>query len=188
LEDEIVEAFRKATKDLETQNTVVLSGLKLKETNSQDASGEMDFLIISLPLKSIIHIEAKKGNSNSNRRSASAQLKRGLTFFEKNFPFPASENWNYIKMMCFGESVEKNICDQCKPFVLSANFLEKKKTQPVAKQVADQFKTFWEGCKVHKGRPKFATEIFLLMANEFFQMSKKKKSLVGFNLEQFTVK
>jgi hypothetical protein len=150
--------LRKATKGLETQNTVVLSGLKLKTANSQDASGEIDFLIISLPLKSIIHIEAKKGNSKSNRSKASAQLKRGLTFFEENIPFPVSEKWNYIKMMCFGESVETDICDDCKPFVLSANFIETNKTQAVAEQVAKQFIPFWKSCNIHKGRPNFAVK------------------------------
>ena len=137
---------------MKIQNAVVLSGLKLKTANSQDASGEIDFLIISLPLKSIIHIEAKKGNSKSNRSKASAQLKRGLTFFKENFPFPVSEKWNYIKMMCFGESVETDICDQCKPFVLNANFIEANKTQAVAKQIADQFKSFWNGREESKGK------------------------------------
>jgi len=128
-----------------------LSGLKLKDANSLNESGEIDFLIISLPLKAIIHIEAKKGNSNSNRRKASDQLKRGLKFFEENFPFPCSENWNYIKMMCFGESVEKDICDQCKLFVLSANFIETKLTQPIANQIAAQFQSFWNSAKLLTG-------------------------------------
>jgi hypothetical protein len=151
-EDEIFEGLRKATRDNQVQNTVVLSGLKLKAANSQNASGEIDFLIVVLPLKSVIHIEAKKGNSISNRRKASAQLKRGLAFFEKNFPFPSSENWNYVKMMCFGESVGKDICDDCKPFVLSANFIETNLTQPVANQIADQFKSFWERSTIFQGR------------------------------------
>ena len=153
-EDEIFEGLRKATKGLNTWNTVVLSGLKLKGANSQNESGEIDFLIISLPLKAIIHIEAKKGNNNSNRRKASAQLRRGLTFFEENFPFPSSENWNYIKMMCFGESVEEDICDECKPLVLSANFIEANKTQPVAEQIANQFTSFWSSCNLYTGKKK----------------------------------
>jgi hypothetical protein len=128
-----------------------LSGLKLKDANSLNESGEIDFLIISLPLKAIIHIEAKKGNNNSNRRKASDQLKRGLTFFKDNFPFPSSENWNYKKMMCFGESVEKDICDECRPFVLSANFIETKLTQPVANQIAAQFQSFWNSAKLLTG-------------------------------------
>jgi hypothetical protein len=144
---------------MKIQNTVVLSGLSLKDLNSM-TTGEIDFLIISLPLKSIIHIEAKKANNSSNRRQASVQLKRGLTFFEENFPFPVTEKWNYVKMMCFGESVQRHICDQCKPFVLSANFLSEKKTQPVAEQIAYQFKRFWESCNVYKGRPYFKMEIF----------------------------
>ena len=151
-EDEIFEALRRATKDIHATNTVVLSGLKLKEANFQYESGEIDFLIVSLPLKSIIQIEAKKGNSNSNRRKASAQLGRGHAFFKQNVPFPTSDKWNYIKMMCFGESVETDICDQCKPFVLSANFIERNKTQAVSKPIADQFKSFWSSCKLYTGK------------------------------------
>jgi hypothetical protein len=166
--------LRHATKDIHATNTVVLSGLKLKEANFQDESGEIDFLIVSLPLKSIIHIEAKKGNSNSNRRKASAQLKRGMTFFEENFPFPVSEKWNYIKMMCFGESVETDICDQCKPFVLSGNFIETNKTQAVAEQVANQFKSFWSSCKPYTGK------IQLLGQIRLFNLGKSKSKGCAF--------
>jgi hypothetical protein len=142
--------LQKATKDIEAQNTVVLSGLKLKDLDSK-TTGEIDFLIISLPLQSVIQIEAKRANTDSTRSSALTQLKRGLAFFEENFPFPPSENWNYTKMMCLGESVEKDICEDCKPFVLSANFIEMNKTQPVNKQIADQFFAFWDSFQVCKG-------------------------------------
>ena len=43
-EDEIFEGLRKATKNILAQNTVVLSGLKLKDANSLNESGEIDFL------------------------------------------------------------------------------------------------------------------------------------------------
>ncbi len=142
--------MRKATKDIEAQNTVVLSGLKLKDLDSK-TTGEIDFLIISLPLNSFIQIEAKRANTDSTRSSASTQLKRGLAFFEEHFSFPSSENWNYTKMMCIGESIEKDICDDCKPFVLSANFIEMNKTQPVNEQIADQFLSFWSSFQVCKG-------------------------------------
>ena len=142
--------MRKATKDIEAQNTVVLSGLKLKDLDSK-TTGEIDFLIISLPLMSIFQIEVKRANTDATRSSALTQLNRGLAFFEENFPFPTSENWNYTKMMCFGESVEKDICDDCKPFVLSANFIEMNKTQPVAKQIANQFLSFWSSLQAYKG-------------------------------------
>ena len=142
--------MRKATRDVNAQNTIVLSGLKQKDLDSK-TTGEIDFLIISLPLMSIIQIEVKRANTDATRSSALTQLNRGLAFFEENFPFPTSENWNYTKMMCFGETVEKDICDQCKPFVLSADFIKTNVTHPVSKPIADQFKTFWENCKVHPG-------------------------------------
>ncbi len=145
--------MRKATKDIEAKNSVVLSGLKLKE--KAQTTGEFDFIIISLPLKSIIQIEAKKGNNEKNRKHADKQLNRGQEFFAKNCPFPNSENWKYTKMMCFGESVEKDICDQCRPFVLSANFIELNMTQPIVVLIADQFKAFWNRSKVCKGKINF---------------------------------
>ncbi len=134
---------------------MVLSGLILKDLHSK-TTGEIDFIIISLPLRSIIHIEAKRANTDSSRSSATKQLERGQAFFEENFTFPTSENWNYTKIMCFGQSVEKEICAQCKPFVLSANFIEINKTQPVAEQFADQFNTSWTSWKANN----LASEIF----------------------------
>ena len=151
MEDQIFEALRTATKDIKAQNTVVLSSLKLKDLDSK-TTGELDFVIISLPLQSIIQIEAKRANTDSTRSSAWTQLTRGLAFFEENIPFPSSENWNYTKMMCFGEVVEEDICDDCKPFVLSANFIEMNMTQPVAKQIANQFLSFWSSFQVCKGK------------------------------------
>jgi hypothetical protein len=145
--------LRKATKDTEAKNTIVLSGLKLKE--KAQTTGEFDFIIISLPLKSIIQIEAKKGNNEKNRKHADKQLNRGQDFFLKNCPFPSSENWKYTKMMCFGESVENDICYQCRPFVLSANFIELNMTQPIVVLIADQFKTYWNKSKVCEGKIKF---------------------------------
>jgi hypothetical protein len=127
-----------------------LSGLKLKDLYLKTI-GEIDFLIISLPLKSIIHIEAKRANTDSSRSSATKQLERGLTFFEENCSFPSSENWKYIKMLTFGEVVE-DICSQCQPFVLSANFIEKNRTQPIAEEIANQFKFVWTSFEVCKGK------------------------------------
>ena len=147
--------MRKATEEVKAHTTVVLSGLMLKgynDDNKLTTLGEFDFIVISLPLKSIIQIEAKRGNNEKNREHADIQLKRGKEFFAKNCPFPESENWKYKKMMCFGETVEKDICDQCKPFVLSANFIERNKTQAVSIPIADQFKSFWSSCKLYTGK------------------------------------
>jgi len=123
------------------QNTVVLSGLMLKDYNMMTL-GEFDFLVISLTKKSIIQIEAKIGNNPSNRRHAETQLNHGKDFFEENFPFPSSEKWNYVKMMCFGKSVENDVCDQCKPFVLGSNFIKDKTILSVSDAIANQFLFF----------------------------------------------
>ena len=128
-------------KQVQTKNTVVLSGLQLKEPNDDNnmiISGEFDFIFISLPLKSIVHIEVKIGNSNSNRKSASKQLKRGQTFFQDNLPLPVSENWKYVKMMCFGESVDNDICEQCRPFILGTNFIIGNTLQSISREIAQQ--------------------------------------------------
>jgi hypothetical protein len=112
-------------------------------------TGEIDFLIISLPLKSIVHIEAKRANTVNSRNSAGKQLERGLTFFKENFPFPA--NWKYIKMLAFGEVVQ-DICSRCQPLVLSTNFIESNQTQPVAEEIANQFKFIWKNFEVWEGK------------------------------------
>ncbi len=158
--------MRKATSDVNAQNTVVLSGLKQKDLDSK-TTGEIDFLIISLPLMSIIQIEVKRGSTDASRSSAAKQLIRGQAFFEKNFLFSSSENWNYTKMMCFGESVNNNICDDCKPFVLSANFIEANLTHPIAVHIADQFKSFWKSRKIHKGNINFSFYSLLKIYNWF---------------------
>jgi hypothetical protein len=140
-EDEIFEGLQTAMKNKKIKNTIVLSGLKLKGYTMQEL-GEFDFIAFALPSKSIIHIEAKRGNNKNNRDHAERQLNRGQAFFEENFPFPSSENWNYIKMMCFGEFVEKYICDHCKPFILSSNFIKDNTIQSVSKNIAEQFYSF----------------------------------------------
>ncbi len=137
-EDEIFEGLLIALKRGKIQNTVVLSGLYLND-DTVNKVGEFDFFVISSASKSIIQIEAIVRNNNSNRKSASKQLKRGQTLFEENVPFPISENWNYTKMMCFGDSVKNDICDQCKPFILCTNFQKEETVQSVSGEIADHF-------------------------------------------------
>jgi hypothetical protein len=100
--------------------------------------GEFDFIVISLPLKSIIHIEAKAGYHKSSRRSASEQLESGLTFFKEKLPLPATENWKYIKMMCFGEFLDNEVCVQCRPFILGTNFIIENTLQSISREIAHQ--------------------------------------------------
>jgi hypothetical protein len=120
------------------QNAVVLSGLMLKDGNL-NTLGEFDFIVILSASKTIIQIEAKRGNNPKNRTHAKTQLNRGQAFFGENFPFPSSENWTYIKMMCFGELVNKEVCQNCKTFILGSDFLEDKTTQSISDKLGQQF-------------------------------------------------
>jgi hypothetical protein len=137
-EDEIFEGLERAMKEHNIKNRVVFSGLMLKDCLLKTL-GEFDFIIISSALKSVIQIEAKRGNNEKNRDHAERQLNHGQAFFKDNVPFPSSKNWNYVKMMCFGESVEKDICEKCQPFIIGSNFIKEKTLQSVSKDIADQF-------------------------------------------------
>jgi hypothetical protein len=130
-----------AMKSEKFQNAVVLSGLMLKDS-SLKTLGEFDFIVISSASKSIIQIEAKRGNNPKNREHAETQLNRGQAFFEGNFPFPSSENWKYVKMMCFGELVDKEVCQNCKPFILGSDFIENKTTKSISDKIGQQFLSF----------------------------------------------
>jgi hypothetical protein len=123
------------------QNAVVLSGLMLKDGNLKTL-GEFDFIVIFSASKTIIQIEAKRGNNPKNREHAETQLNRGQAFFEENFPFPSSENWTYIKMMCLGELVNKEVCPNCKPFILGSDFIENKTTKSISDKIGQQFLSF----------------------------------------------
>jgi hypothetical protein len=52
-------------------------------------------------------------------------------------------------MMCFGESVEKDICENCKQFILGSNLIKENTIQSVREEIADQFisflNTFFDG-------------------------------------------
>jgi hypothetical protein len=54
-EDLVFQSIRHALQELETKNSVVFSGLKLKEYRSRTI-GEIDFLIFSQQLKAVIQV------------------------------------------------------------------------------------------------------------------------------------
>ncbi len=150
-EDEILNGVKMAIQELKIQNTVVLSGLELKDDTSNKV-GEFEFFVISSAYKSIIHIEAIKGDSKLKRKLTSEPLRRGQTFFEENFPFPTSENWKYIHMMCFEESDENDICDQCKCFVIGSDFVfTNRYIKSLREKIAHQFTSFLNSLSHVKG-------------------------------------
>ena len=60
LEHEVFEGFRLALSKIKAKNTAVFTGLKLKDVNSNNQLGEIDFLIVSHELKSILQVVIHK--------------------------------------------------------------------------------------------------------------------------------
>ena len=104
-----------------------------------------------------MQIEAKAGNKlpsapkntsdqlehgSKQLKDASKQLKRGMNFFKNNIPFCKEENWTYIKMICFGELIEK-VCQKCLPFVMSVKFDPQKRNEDICNSLKEQFKHIW---------------------------------------------
>ena len=108
----------------------------LKETLSKAEGnqglkiGESDFLIVSLPLKSIIHIEAKRSQINDKKKSeelepwqkAAVQLEKMRQNCWDNIPFKASDDWRYSKWMYFQNTSNDQmakICQACQAHILN---------------------------------------------------------------------
>ena len=129
--------FKNLQSSLQSEkDTVVISGWEVKDENGVKF-GEYDFIIVSLPLKSIIHIEAKRSqdtpipkNSQSKRKKndpqdkAAEQLEKLRKKLLADIPFPASENWTYLKWIYFEKTSEqrmRNMCSDCKAHILTTD-------------------------------------------------------------------
>ena len=77
---------------------------------------EHDFLIISDPFKTVLHIEVKK-NQKNGEDDAAQQLKSGITFLKESLVFPKEERWNFVSVMYFEETTD--VCPDCTEFVLT---------------------------------------------------------------------
>ena len=103
---------------LQLKNTIVINGWKDNGTLDRSQK-EFDFLILSLELKSIFHIEAKKSSTEETFGSASTQLENGLRFFQSTLPFSPDESWHYCTIMYFDNCEQENmstltVCEGCK--------------------------------------------------------------------------
>jgi hypothetical protein len=102
---------------------------------------EFDFLIISSPLKSILHIEVKRtmsedykqvyqqGYKQGYKEKAFKQLQKGFDFFQETIPFGGKSDWNYVRLVYFAlkqngkvftSKTCNSFCDNCRPFVLDS--------------------------------------------------------------------
>ena len=122
IQEEIVyNKLRDSLKENKVKQTVLMYGWK--DNGSRDRTQkEFDFLIVSQPSQTIIHIEVKRTCCDSQFRSASTQLNNGLQMFEKCIPFPGIVKWKYVKVVYFGFAANKqpfqNKCLHCKNFII----------------------------------------------------------------------
>ena len=101
------------------KDTVVLSSWSDKGAQGRK-NREIDFIILSLPLKSIFQIEVKSSSNSSNLNSGVKQLESGKTFFTSTIPFPAEEHWSIVRALYFGKLVEPlKACKSCETFLLT---------------------------------------------------------------------
>jgi hypothetical protein len=125
IQEEIVyNKLRHCLKENKAKNTVLINGWK-DNGNKERTQKEFDFLIVSQPSQTIIHIEVKKTCSESQLKSATKQLHNGLQMFQATIPFPRSQNWKYARVIYFGlaenfmkEKSFENRCGKCKNFII----------------------------------------------------------------------
>jgi hypothetical protein len=170
-EENVYDKLRECLKKNNVKNTVVINGWKDKGTGKLDESHplyreqkEFDFLIVSQPNQTIIHIEVKRTCSESNMRSAKKQLENGLKMFQKSIPFPRVQKWKYSRVIYFGlaeqdicfeqqslnqskeEQPFENHCLKCKNFIIGPktdlscwwNELIECLSQPITEKVQEQ--------------------------------------------------
>ncbi len=118
-EEKVFNNLRTSLYENNVKNTVVINGFKDKGPSGME-TGEFDFLIVSAPLQTIIHIEVKRTCSQNTSNSAAKQLDRGLKLFQDKIPFPEKEEWKYVRMMCFGIDDQKQsiFCSECQSYAL----------------------------------------------------------------------
>ena len=78
--------------------------------------GEFDFLVISLKLKAVVHIEAKRQLDERSLNKAFEQLAKAKKLFQGSVPFPESEGWRYLNFI-YTQIMPKEelakICNEC---------------------------------------------------------------------------
>ena len=105
LESELFKMLQQTFENLGVEDTVVISGWK---DNTPSAKKEFDFLVISLPLKAIIHIEAKRTLIKKSKEKAINQLNDGHSIMKNKVPVPEASNWSYTQYICYCFKDEKD--------------------------------------------------------------------------------
>ena len=101
------------------KDTLVLSSWSDK--GAQDRKNrEFDFIIVSLPLKFVFQIEVKSSSNKPNINKAIEQVEEGRKFLSSIIPFPAEDNWKFVRSFYFGKLTKPlKPCQSCHNFLLS---------------------------------------------------------------------
>jgi hypothetical protein len=148
IEENVYDKLRKCLRNNNVKNTVVINGWKdegsgnlAKNDPLYRAQKEFDFLIVSQPSQTIIHIEVKRTCTQNDFDKAKQQLENGLKMFQETIPFPEEVNWKYIRVVYFafaqrggkvnrnkkkpnssdpptGDKPFENKCLKCKNFII----------------------------------------------------------------------
>jgi hypothetical protein len=148
IEENVYDKLRECLKNNNVKNTVVINGWKDEGSRNLEktdplyrAQKEFDFLIVSQPSQTIIHIEVKRTCTKIDLDKAKQQLNNGLKMFQETIPFPEKVNWKYVRVMYFafaqrggnvktnkkepnssdpptGDQPFENKCLKCKNFII----------------------------------------------------------------------
>ena len=129
VEEKVFNKLRKALTKFNVKNTLVINGWEVRRSKKKGKDPkvkvedplikkrEHDFLIISDPLKTVFHIEAKK--NKNEKKIAAQQLQSGLEFFKEYLVLPEEEKWNFVRIMYIDETID--VCGNCHEFVFTPN-------------------------------------------------------------------
>ena len=109
--------FQKVQSGLgKVRDIVAISGWEVYGPDDKKV-GDFDFLVISLQLKAVVHIEVKRQLDERSLDKAFEQLAKAENLFRSSVPFPVGERWSYLKFVYFEilpESELAKICSRCR--------------------------------------------------------------------------
>lgn len=98
LEREFFKQLQQMMESSGVKDTVVINGWK---DSNPHAKKEFDFLIVSLPLRAIIHIEVKRSLIKKTVEKVICQLNDGYSIIRSKIPFHSKSHWVYSQYTYF---------------------------------------------------------------------------------------
>ena len=147
LESEIFKMLQQTFEKSTVQDTVVISGWN---DSTPSAKKEFDFLIVSLPLKAIIHIEVKRTLNKTSKEKAIKQLNDGLSIIISKVPFQKESKWTYIQYICFSQlnDSDEEITQFLESHLLTLNIMLGKWWTDLLNQILEDYQhNVSEGCE-----------------------------------------